>query len=671
MNADAPTFDPVTLEILGRKVTAAAEGMGYTLQRSGRTLYVKEASDFGTALVGLDGRFFGFPRTIGVSHFLDLDCSPTLRAVPDLDPGDVIITNHPYLSEGLSTHLPDLHLIRPYFHAGRIVAYGWCFIHSADIGGRVPSSISPSNTDLFQEGFMIPPMKLVRQGVLNPDFVGLYRANVRTPDQNMGDIRAQLAALHVGGLRVAEMIAQHGVETFLAAQEALQDYADRKARAVFARIPDGDYVFWDYLDDDMVSTFPVRVRLTMRVRQGRMHLDFAGTDPQVAAAYNIPTIGRRHAWFTARLIGCVSTNDPTTPMNAGVYRGITAHAETGTVVNAAYPAAVGVRQPTGRRIFDAVTAALLQGDPTLMPAASGGVATPVVLAEEEPESGDHNVVVLEPMVGGMGARAGHDGVDGRDSGTGNLANNPIESIELAAPIMVLRYGLRPDSGGPGRWRGGCGLEFSFQVLRDGCTVMARGMERCRFPPWGAMGGGAGDPFRVILNRGTAKEQVVGKIDQLRVDAGDTVTILTPGAGGYGDPFQRDPQAVLADVQGRLVGIDAARRDYGVVIRNGGLDEAATSAARRTPPTPRATFDVGAEREAYEAVFDDASVLRLDAALARLPRRQRGRARAQVMAATVPDMPRAGHRPLVEVMGDVAGLRARFDAALGALLARSA
>ncbi|HEV7265456.1 MAG TPA: hydantoinase B/oxoprolinase family protein [Falsiroseomonas sp.] len=662
-------LDPVTLEVLGRKVTAAAEGMGFTLQRTGRTLYVKEASDFGTALVGLDGRFFGYPRTIGVSHFLDLDCSATIRAVPDLEPGDVILTNHPYASEALSTHLPDLHLVRPYFHEGRIVAYGWCFVHSADIGGRVPSSISPSNTDLFQEGLMIPPMKLVRRGELNPDVVTLYCANVRTPEQNMGDIRAELASLHVGGQRVAEMIASHGVDTFIEAQEALQDYADRKARAVLARIPDGEYEFWDYLDDDMVSTFPVRIRLTLRKRGGEIELDFDGTDPQVATAYNIPTMGRRHAWFTARIIGCVSTHDPSIPMNAGVYRCITAKARPGSVVHAEPPAAVGVRQPGGRRIFDMITGALLKGDPTLMAAASGGVSTPVVLAEEETSQGDRNVVVLEPMIGGMGARAGHDGVDGRDSGTSNLANNPIESIEAAAPILVRNYAVRADSGGPGRWRGGCGLEFSFEVLRDGCTVLARGMERCRFPPWGAMGGRPGLPFRVILNRDTPKEEVVGKIDLLEVEVGDVVTILTPGAGGYGDPFLRDPEAVRVDVRLGVVSAAAAAADYGVVIRDGVVDHAGTARLRAAPRLPRDAngFDFGAERDAYETVFTDEAQTRLNAALFEKPKRQRSKLRRRVMEAAVPDMPRAGHRPLVEVLADPAAARARFEAAFAELL----
>jgi N-methylhydantoinase B len=665
-------LDPVTLEILGRKVTAATEGMGHTLQRTGRTLYVKEASDFGTALAGLDGRFFGYPRAIGVAHFLDLDIAPTLRQVPDLHDGDVVITNHPYLSEGLSTHLPDLHLIRPYFHAGSIVAYGWCFIHSADIGGRVPSSISPANRDVFQEGLMIPPMKLVRAGVLNPDFLGLYRSNVRTPDQNLGDIRAQLAALHVGGQRVAEMIARHGVETFLAAQEALQDYAHRKARAVFRRIPDGAYEFWDYLDDDLVSRFPVRVRVRMTATDGALHLDFAGTDPEVETAYNIPTMGRRHAWFTARLVGAVCTNDPTIPLNAGVYRSVTASAQPGSVVHAEYPAAVGVRQPTGRRVFDMLTATLLQGDPSLMAAASGGVSTPVVLAEEETDAGARNVVVVQPMVGGMGARLGHDGVDGRDSGTSNLANNPVEAIEESAPIRVLHYGIRPDSGGAGKWRGGNGLTLTFQVLHDGCTVMARGMERARFPPWGAFGGKPGAPFRVVVNQGRKDERLIPKIDQLLLEEGDTVTVMTPGAGGYGEALERDPAKVATDMRLGMISAAAARAEYGVVLADGVVDATATAALRASMPRARVeNFDVGDDRRAWEAVFDDATQTRIVEALFRLPRRARAKARHALLQQVVPDMPEAGGTPLATILHDPAPARARLDAALAALLARGA
>lgn len=263
------TTDPVLLEILLHKLTAITEEMAITLQRSARTTYVKEAGDFGTALATPEGRFFAYPAVMGVSGFLDSDVGPTMRALDSLDPGDVVITNHPYLSEGLATHMPDLHLVRPLFHDGKLVAHAWDFIHSADIGGGVPSSISPRFSDNFQEGLQIPPTKIVKAGVINEEFLGLYRSNCRTPDVNLGDIRAMLAALEIGNRRVQELIGLHGVDTFTAVQRDLVAYAGTKALAVQKRIPDGVYEFHDYLDDDFNSAIPVRVRCGWRCPAAR------------------------------------------------------------------------------------------------------------------------------------------------------------------------------------------------------------------------------------------------------------------------------------------------------------------------------------------------------------------------------------------------------------------
>ncbi|CAM5212804.1 hypothetical protein CDEF62S_06304 [Castellaniella defragrans] len=222
-------LDPVTLEILGHKVTALTEEMCLTLQRTGRTLYVKETADFCCAMAGLDGKFFAYPRNMGVSGFVGLDCLATIQAVGPLEPGDVIITNDPYLSKGLATHLTDIQTIAPYFHEGRVVAYGWAFLHASDVGGRVPSSISPTNTEIFQEGLQIPPLKLVRKGVLNEDVVAFLNANSRTPDANLGDIKAMLAALATGSKRIAQIIARHGGPVLLQAQEDLQEYSALRA----------------------------------------------------------------------------------------------------------------------------------------------------------------------------------------------------------------------------------------------------------------------------------------------------------------------------------------------------------------------------------------------------------------------------------------------------------
>ncbi|MBL8671491.1 MAG: hydantoinase B/oxoprolinase family protein, partial [Alphaproteobacteria bacterium] len=615
------SLDPVLLEILYNKVTAVADEMGITLQRTGRTLYVKETADFGTALVTLDGKFFGFPRQIGVSGFVDLDCGPTIRAVPDLEPGDVIITNHPYLSEGLATHTPDIHVVKPYFHAGKIVAYGWCFLHSSDVGGRVPSSVLPTNTELFQEGLLIPPMKLQRRGTLNPDFLALFRANVRTPDENVGDVKAMLAALAVGEQRVADMIAQHGLETFQAAQEELLAYAERKARAVLRTVKDGTYEFADFIDDDMLSPIPVRVRLAMTAKDGFLTLDFTGSDVQTQAAFNVCTMGKRNPWLTLRILAFIFTRDRSVPVNAGVFRNVQVTVPKGSVLHPEFPAPVGVRAATGVRAYDVVNGALIQAVPGVMPAAPTGATVPVVVTEPNEETGTRRITVIQYLVGGMGARLGADGIDGRDSSFTNMMNNPIETIEREASVKVLYYGIHPDSGGAGQWRGGAGQMVTFEILREGCAVLGRGMERFRFQPWGVAGGGPGQRSRTVINPGTKRERELGKIDMVPVEKGDVVSVMMAGAGGYGDPFKRDPAAVLQDVRRGFVSPAGARRDYGVALKGDAVDAAATKRLRAKAGRSKGkapTFLFGPERDAWDAVFDGKRLDKLTAALMKLP-----------------------------------------------------
>lgn len=661
-------LDPVLLEIFFHKFTAVAEEMAITLQRSARTTYVKEAGDFGTALAEPSGRFFAYPKVLGVSGFLDSDVGPSLAAIPDLEPGDVIITNHPYLSEGLSTHMPDLHLIRPIFHEGRIVAHAWDFIHSADVGGGVPSSISPRFSELFQEGFQIPPMKLVKAGVMNEDFLTLYRSNCRTPDVNLGDIQAMLAALQVGEKRVLELVAAHGVDTVMQAQRDLVAYAGAKARQVQRLIPDGDYVFWDYLDDDYNSRIPVRLRCRLQARDGHVHLDFTGSDPQVEAAYNVPTGGKRHVWLTLKLMHFVYSHDKTIPLNHGMFEHISVEAPRGTIVNPTPPAAVGVRAATAIRINEALVGALSTASPGLMPAPSGGVMIPSVLVEQNPQSGARNVMVLQSLVGGTGARDGGDGVDGRDSSLANQRNTPIEKTEEEAAAVIVEYALRQDSGGAGRWRGGTGVVFSVRIVREGSAVLGRGMERFVFRPWGLAGGQPGATARVIVNVGTADERDVGKLDMFVARAGDVVTIMTPGGGGFGDPLERPAAQVRADVLSGYISETAAERDYGVVLADNAVDEVATHARRASIRATRPAlrrFEFGPERDAWDAVFDDASMLEVNALLLQLGPSVCSRLRREMIERVVPGLA-SGIRPLQEAIGDIGEARARLAQEIDAL-----
>jgi N-methylhydantoinase B len=663
--------DPVQLEIFSHKVTAITEEMAIALQRTARTTYVKEAGDYGCALAMPSGRFFAYPRVLGVSGFLDSDVAPALAHVPDLEPGDVVITNHPYLSDGLSSHMPDLHLIRPVFADGRIIAHAWDFIHSADIGGGVPSSISPRFSDLFQEGLQIPPVKLMRAGRMNEDVLTLYRANCRVPEVNMGDIKAMLAALLVGERRVLDLAGAMGVDAFLAAQADLVAYAAAKARAVQRTIPDGTYEFADLLDDDFVSRVPVRVRCRMTVRDGQVHLDFNGSDPQVASAYNIPTAGKRHPWLTLKLMHFVFSHDKTIPLNTGMFQHITVDAPLGSVVNPEPPAAVGIRSATAIRLNESIVGALTMAKPGLMPAPSGGIMIPAVLVEQNPRTGARNVMVLQSLVGGTGARDGADGVDGRDSSLANQRNTPIEKTEEEAAAVITEYALRQDSGGAGRWRGGTGVVFSVRIVREGSAVLGRGMERFVFRPWGMEGGRPGLPARVVVNLGRANERELGKLDIFHAQPGDVVTIMTPGGGGYGDPLLRDPALVLEDCLDGYIGAQSARDEYGVVIRGDAVDAEATAQLRadmaKTRGAPR-KVDFGPEREAWDAVFDDASMSALNTLLMRIGPHARSDRRRAIFESVIPDLPRAGTLPLHQLIGEPTRPRERLAAAIAALRA---
>jgi N-methylhydantoinase B len=629
-------LDPVTLEILGNKLAAASEEMCITLQRVGRTLYVKETADFACALAGLDGRFFAYPRSIGVSGFVGLDCLPTIEAVGPLEPGDVILTNDPYRSRGLATHLPDLHVVAPCFHDGAIVAYAWAFVHCSDVGGRVPSSISPTNDEIYQEGLQVPPLKLVRRGEIDPVVELLFRANTRTPDANMGDIRAMLAALEVGRRRVARVIDQHGAPALLAAQQDLVDYAEARARAVLRGLPEGEWRFADYLDSDVVSDLPVRLAVAVRLAGGGIEIDFTGTDPQLQAAMNIPSAGIVHPWLTLRVMALVATLDPTVPLNAGLQAPIAMIAPEGTVVNPLRPAAVGVRHAACVRVNDLLNGALGQAAPLVMTAANSGMIVPVVVAEPDAQGG-RNVQVVEPMTGGTGARHGADGTDGRDPSISNLANNPVETVEAELAVEISRYALRADSAGPGQWRGGAGLELEFRLGRDGSMVLARGMERALFRPWGMQGGQAGAPAVLTVLRRDRPAETLRRVDLLALDAGDVVRLQTAGAGGYGDPFARDPALVLHDWRQGLVSAEAAARDYGVVIAEGGVAAAATAAARAAPRDDRGRAE-GAERRRWQAVFTAARMDRLNAALAARPMAARQALRRAAFAAVLGPLP---------------------------------
>ena len=598
-------LDALTVEILRNYLQGAVEEMAYVVERTAYTTFVKETADFTCGLLNPLGQFFAYPVELGVASFGGISYAETIEAVGPLEPGDVVITNDPYGSAAAATHLPDIHLVKPIFWEDRLVAYGAGFLHSSDVGGMVPASITPRASEIFQEGLRLPPKKLFKRGEVNRDLLDVILANCRIPEQNWGDLQALVAGLTTGERRMHELIRRFGPDTVDKAMDDLIDYAERKVEALIRKMPAGRYEFSDYIEDDVVTNIPIRLKVALTVGNGEIHLDFTGSDIQVSSALNVPTAGKVHPFMSVALVNYFATRDRTIPLNAGVLRRVRMTLPEGSVVNPKFPAACGVRYATVLRIYDAVLGALARAVPEDIPAASGGQGCMVALSLPDPEAGRRHVTVIEPMIGGGGGRPGRDGVDGCDASLGFLKTTPAETLESEVPIVVRRYHLIPDSAGPGRFRGGFGVRLDFQVFQPEGLVTARGMERLRFAPWGVAGGTAGGTGSVMVNPGTAAERAIPKIDVLSLEPGDVLSVRTPGGGGHGDRFTRPSAHVLADVMSGLVSRECAREAYAVVIDDDRVDEAATAALRASRPhdgriaAKDAVFDFGTARREHE------------------------------------------------------------------------
>jgi N-methylhydantoinase B len=593
-------IDRVTLEILRNHYQAIVEDMARIMERTAYTTFVKETADFSTGLVSTGGEYVAYPWNLGASSYLGLNMSHTLAYFDHYDEGDIVICNDAYLSGPLCTHLPDVHILRPIFHEGRIICWGYAFVHSSDMGGAVPASVWPRATEIFQEGLRLRPTKLYRAGVLNEDVKNVIGDNCRIPEMNWGDIKAMCAAVTSCDRRVQEMVRKFGPATVVEGIDAVLDYTEQRARAAIAKIPDGTYRFTDYMEDDLRSEVPVRLQVALTVAGDSIHIDFTGTDPQVGSALNIASHGVTHPFLCQAINAYVVSEDPGIPKASSILRSVRITAPPGSIVNAQFPAPIGVRYGTVLRVFDAVLGALAQALPGRIPAAPAGAISPVVASVLDPLTGQRQVQVVEPMLGGGGGRPTMDGLNGADSTSGFLRNTPVESIEAEVPIVMRRYHLIPDTGGAGEWRGGLAVRLDFQVFHPHAIVTARGMERFRLEPWGVAGGRAGTAGSCVVNRGTDRARDIGKVDVLHLEPGDLVSIFSPSGGGHGDPRRRDPERVRQDVRAGFLSLDRARDEYGVVLVEGRVDAEATTRLRRTMAAPPdGGFDFGGRRAELE------------------------------------------------------------------------
>jgi len=592
------------LQILMNHCAAAADAMAFTLMRTAHSTFIKETEDFSCTILSMDGMAVASPHSFGAPWYSGIDYSPVLELIPSYKPGDICITNDPYSGQ-IATHTPDMHIWKPVFYKGELACFVAGHVHNTDVGGAVPASLSRSLNEVVQEGLRVPPLKIVSEGLLNEDVTRFLRTNVRAPDQNWGDLKAQLASVNIGERKMIEVIDRFGLEDFKGGGAAILDYAHAQARNVIRSIPNGEYFFADYADEDgSTANHPCRVAVTLRVFDERVELDYTGSDPQLSSSLNMPTGGReRHPLGLVGLTYVLATLDPNIYLNAGTLRAARCVLPNGTVVNCEAPAAVGMRSMTCLVTQSATFGAFAQALPEFFPAsAAGGVAGVNVKTFDRDSM--PIMASIGPVGGGGGGTPISDGAEGSGGYTAFLRNTPVEINEVEVPIRFLRYGLWPDTAGPGRYRGGLAAVMEFQVSSPNTVVTARNRDRSHFAPWGVAGGRAGATGQFLKNPGTSGEISLGNIDVVECGPGDVLRVIGPGAGGYGDPFTRDPARVLRDVQCGFVSRDHAEQQYGVVINGGQIDLSATARLRKRPTAEHSDrfFDLGQHRDTFETLW---------------------------------------------------------------------
>ncbi|SDR54373.1 N-methylhydantoinase B [Rhizobiales bacterium GAS113] len=613
-------IDKVTLQVFANHCRAAAENMAYTLYRTALSTFVKETQDFTVMLTDPTGLTVAVPMDLGATWYPGINYGRAIAMIDDYRPGDIGLTNDPY-SGYLATHAPDTHLWKPIFHEGEIVCFAGGHIHNTDMGGAVPASLSRSLTEIHQEGIRFPPMKLYRGGVLDEDLLKIMLLNVRKPQQNLGDLKALVGALNTGERKVQAMLAKFGRGAFREGLSGLLDWAEHQARDILRSIPDGEYVFCDYADEDGVDGNPCRLALALRIKGDEAVLDFTGTDPQLTSSLNVPTgSDPRHTLLLVGVYYVLYTLNPQLVLNAGLTRPFTCIVPEGTVLNPVFPAAVGMRSLTCARLRSLIFGAFNLAIPDRMPAAPAGSSSIVNVMTTDHRTEKSVIAAINPVVGGGGGMPHRDGTNGSGADSAYLKNTPIEVNEAEVPVQFLRYGLLPDSGGAGRWRGGLATVLEFQVFAPDTRITVRNRDRCRFRPWGTLGGKAAEPSNFILNPGTGREKVLGNADILVAEPGDVIHIHSPGGGGRGSPIDREPDRVLRDVERGYVSLEAARSCYGVAIRDGAVDAEQTQELRAAMGRHaiQAAFDFGPERDDFESIWDRSSYRALTAILAGLP-----------------------------------------------------
>ncbi len=556
--------DPIQLEVLRNALEGIADGMALTVVRTSRSTVVRSSLDFSTAVLNARGELVGQGMCVPI-HLGGM--MPALQACLQhyegkVEEGDVFISNDPY--EG-GSHLPDIFLFKPAFVGGVLVGYLCAMSHHADIGGRVPGGNACDNTEIYQEGLRIPPLKLFHRGEPNDTLFRLLEKAVRVPDKVMGDLLGQVAALDFGQREFLKLVGRLGVEEIEELMVELLNYTEDLTRKTIARLPDGSWSFADYIDDDGFQTEPIKIMANLNKRGDEIHVDFTGTSPQVKGSIQ-PVFATTQSVVYAVVKTVLSTVGQDIPNTAGYFRPIGVTAPEGCFLNPVLPAPVAARSLGLRRMSHALFGAFAQMLPNKVPACPGGCEYGVAIAGYDRTKTPWKSWVCMDFANetAAGGRNGHNGIDGQNSGITNIANVPVETIETEFPVRVEEYGLLADSEGAGQYRGGLGMVRRYRFLADDTTVQVRS-DRMKTAPYGINGGQASRKSRIhVVSNG--KQQDKPSKFMVTVNTDDVMQIQWPGAGGWGDPLDSDPNQILHDVMEEKISLHRARYTYGVVIR---------------------------------------------------------------------------------------------------------
>jgi N-methylhydantoinase B len=576
----ARDIDPFTVEIVKDSLIAISDEMFVALQRTSKSPIIYEVLDFGSGLTDAKGQLI--TQGNGVTVFIGTlthAIAHTLQKFgrDGLAPGDVVMTNDPYLGGG--THLSDVTLAVPIFHRDELVAFSVSKAHWTEVGGKDPGSWTTDSTEIYQEGLQLPCVKLYEAGRPVQSVIDVIEANVRLPDMTLGDMHAQAAALRLGELRFGELCDRYGAGVVLGSMDALLDYGERMTRLSLAELPNGVYEAENMIDDDGLGNGPFPVRVKVTITDDELVCDFTGSHPQVPGPVNCSVTGLHSGARTLFM----AVTDPSIPVNDGCFRPLRIVCPPGTIFSAERPAPVSTYWETLNYVSDLIWKALAPIVPHRLPAGHFLSVCGTVVAGEHPDTGELFLLV-EPHAGGWGGSAGKDGEQGLMCvADGETFMVPVELLEARYGVLVDQYALdtTPDAGA-GLHRGGRGCVRAYRAVADEIFVTAT-CGRHTFPAWGTRGGQDGSPNGVRFLHADGRVVEQGKSARYRLERGEVVQIVTGTGGGFGNPYERPPELVAGDVADGYVSLEQAERDYGVVLDPETLDVVHAQRPKATPP----------------------------------------------------------------------------------------